>query len=237
MTFTKAIANGKIDLATDSEAEISLPVDWGRYRLEIESADASGPATSYEFDAGWFVSSTSTETPDGLEIAFDKEHYAAGDTAELKISPRFAGELLITIGAEKLLKTITASVPEGGTTIDIPVGEDWGAGAYVTATLFRPGEAIESRMPARAIGLKWLKVDPADKQLAVKLAPPEKIAPRSTLSIPVSVENAGGEQAYVMVAAVDVGILNLTRISRRTLKTGTSASVSWALKYATCMVA
>lgn len=211
VTFTKAIANGKIDLTTDSEAEISLPVDWGRYRLEIETADASGPATSYEFDAGWFVSSTSTETPDGLEIALDKEHYAAGDTAELKVSPRFAGELLITIGAEKLLKTITASVPEGGTTIDIPVGEDWGAGAYVTATLFRPGEAIESRMPARAIGLKWLKVDPADKQLAVKLTPPEKITPRSTLSIPVSVENAGGEQAYVMVAAVDVGILNLTR--------------------------
>jgi uncharacterized protein YfaS (alpha-2-macroglobulin family) len=79
------------------------------------------------------------------------------------------------------------------------------------ATLFRPGEAIESRMPARAIGLKWLKIDPADKQLAVKLTPPEKITPRSTLSIPVSVENAGGEQAYVMVAAVDVGILNLTR--------------------------
>jgi len=119
--------------------------------------------------------------------------------------------LLIPIGAEKLLKTITASVPEGGTTIDIPVGEDWGAGAYVTATLFRPGEAAESHMPARAIGLKWLKVDPADKQLAVKLTPPEKIAPRSTFSIPVSVENAGGEQAYVMVAAVDVGILNLTR--------------------------
>ena len=211
VTFTKAVSSGKIDLKTDAEAEITLPVDWGRYRLEIETANASGPTSSYEFDAGWYVSSTSTETPDGLEIALDKEHYAVGDTAELKISPRFAGELLITIGAEKLLKTITASVPEGGTTIEIPVGEDWGAGAYVTATLFRPGEAIESRMPARAIGLKWLKVDPADKQLSVKLTPPEKIVPRSTLSIPVSVENAGGEQAYVMVAAVDVGILNLTR--------------------------
>ena len=211
VTFTKAIANGRIDLKADAEAEISFPVDWGRYRLEIETSDASGPATSYEFDAGWYVSSTSTETPDGLEIALDKEHYAAGDMAELKVSPRFAGELLITIGAEKLLKIITASVPEGGTIIDIPVGEDWGAGAYVTATLFRPGNTIESRMPARAIGLKWLKVDPADKQLAVKLTPPEKIAPRSTLSIPVSVENAGDEQAYVMVAAVDIGILNLTR--------------------------
>ena len=211
VTFTKSVATGKIDLKADAEASMTQPVDWGRYRLEIETGDASGPASSYEFDAGWYVAATSTETPDGLEIALDKDHYAAGETAKLKVSPRFAGELLITIGAEKLLTTISESVSADGATIDIPVGEDWGAGAYVTATLFRPGSAQESRMPARAIGLKWLKVDPADRQLAVKLTPPEKATPRGTLSVPVSVENAGGEQAYVMVAAVDVGILNLTR--------------------------
>lgn len=212
VTFTRAVANGRIDLAADREAAISTPVDWGRYRLEIETADPTGPATSYEFDAGWFVTTTSTETPDGLEIALDRDHYAAGETARLQVSPRFAGELLVTIGADKLLKTITASVPEGGATVDIPVGDDWGAGAYVTATLYRPGNAQESRMPARAIGVKWLKVDPGRKQLGVTLSPPEKIEPRQTLSIPVAVTGASASgEAYVMVAAVDVGILNLTR--------------------------
>ncbi|TIX98487.1 MAG: hypothetical protein E5V16_30990, partial [Mesorhizobium sp.] len=88
-----------------------------------------------------YVSSTTTETPDGLEIALDKDNYAAGEVAKLKVSPHFAGELLVTIGADKLLKTVTASVPADGSTIDIPVGDDWGAGAYVTATLFRPGDA------------------------------------------------------------------------------------------------
>ncbi|TIU66303.1 MAG: hypothetical protein E5W13_32860, partial [Mesorhizobium sp.] len=136
-------------------------------RLEIETSDPEGPATSYEFDAGWYVSSTTTETPDGLEIALDKDNYAAGEVAKLKVSPHFAGELLVTIGADKLLKTVTASVPADGSTIDIPVGDDWGAGAYVTATLFRPGDAQETRMPARAIGVKWLKVDPGSKKLAV----------------------------------------------------------------------
>ncbi|TIO06019.1 MAG: hypothetical protein E5X93_30305, partial [Mesorhizobium sp.] len=129
----------------------------------------------------------------------------------LKVSPHFAGELLVTIGAEKLLKTVTASVPTGGSTVDIPVGNDWGAGAYVTATLFRPGDAQESRMPARAIGVKWLTVDPGSKKLTVALTPPEKTAPRQQLSIPVAVSGAqAGSKAYVMVAAVDVGILNLT---------------------------
>ena len=209
VTFTRSVANGTIDASATTEADIALPVDWGRYRLEVESADPTGPATSFEFEAGWYVEATSTETPDGLEIALDKDQYAAGDVARLQVSPRFAGELLVTVGAEKLLTTVSASVPEGGATVDIPVGEDWGAGAYVTATLYRPGEAVETRMPARAIGVKWLKVDPAAKKLAVALDTTDKTEPRKPLSVPVSVTGATGD-AYVMVAAVDVGILNLT---------------------------
>ncbi|WP_315923976.1 alpha-2-macroglobulin family protein [Mesorhizobium sp. SP-1A] len=211
VTFTKAVANGTTDIAADAEATISLPVDWGRYRLQVDTADSQGPATSYEFDAGWYVSATSTETPDALEIALDKDSYAAGEVARLKVSPHFAGELLVTIGADRLLKTVTASIPAAGGTVDIPVSDDWGAGAYVTATLFRPGDAEQSRMPARAIGVKWLAVDPGARKLAVSLTPPEKTEPRQPLSIPVAVTGAeAGDKAYVTVAAVDVGILNLT---------------------------
>ena len=211
ITTTRAVSNGSLSAAAGSEAEIKVPVDWGRYRLEIETADPNGPATSVEFEAGWYVEATSTETPDGLEVALDKETYAAGDVAKLQISPRFAGEVLVTVGADKLLTTLTASVPAEGATIDVPVGSDWGAGAYVTATLYRPGEAQESRMPSRAIGVKWLKVDPGQRKLNVALATPEKTEPRKPLSIPVAVTGATPlSDAYVMVAAVDVGILNLT---------------------------
>lgn len=211
ITTTVAIAEGKLTAGADGEGSISVPVGWGRYRLEVSSEDPAGPVTSYEFDAGWYVAATSTETPDGLEIALDKADYAPGDVARLKVSPRFAGELLVTIGSETLLKTVTASIPEAGGTVDIPVGADWGAGAYVTATLFRPGDSRESRMPSRAIGVKWLTVDPGAKKLAVSLGTVEKTEPRQPLSIPVSVTGLEpATDAYVMVAAVDVGILNLT---------------------------
>ena len=43
VTFTEPVANGTIDIAADGEATISLPVDWGRYRLEVETADAGRP--------------------------------------------------------------------------------------------------------------------------------------------------------------------------------------------------
>ncbi|MDX3928309.1 MAG: alpha-2-macroglobulin family protein [Shinella sp.] len=208
---TKQVATGSLDLGADG-GEISVPVTWGRYRLEVESADVAGPASSVEFDAGWFVEATSTETPDALEIALDKESYSIGETAKLKVSSRYAGELLVTSGTESLISATTASIGEEGGEIDIPVTADWGAGAYVTATLFRPGDAQESRMPMRAIGIKWLAVDPAERKLDVKLAAPEKTLPRQPLDIGIEVAGAGAnEEAYVTVAAVDVGILNLTR--------------------------
>ncbi|PDV86790.1 hypothetical protein CO652_19215 [Rhizobium sp. H4] len=205
------ISNGSVDATMDG-GKISVPVTWGRYRLEVESPDADGPTSSVEFDAGWFVSSTSTETPDGLEIALDKDSYKIGETAKLKVTSRYGGELMVTSGTEKLVAVQNATIGETGGEIDIPVTADWGAGAYVTATLFRPGDDQDSHMPMRSIGIQWLKVDPEQRALQVKLDTPEKMLPRGPLNIGLQVAGAGAnEDAYVTVAAVDVGILNLTR--------------------------
>ncbi|MBY5409702.1 hypothetical protein HFO98_14735 [Rhizobium leguminosarum] len=205
------VSNGSVDATMDG-GKISVPVGWGRYRLEVESPDADGPTSSVEFDAGWFVTSTSTETPDGLEIALDKDSYKIGETAKLKVTSRYGGELMVTSGTEKLVAVQNATIDETGGEVDIPVTADWGAGAYVTATLFRPGDAQDSHMPMRSIGIKWLKVDPEQRALQVTLDTPEKMLPRGPLNIGLQVAGAGAnEDAYVTVAAVDVGILNLTR--------------------------
>lgn len=211
ITVERRVTGGEIDLTTGEPAALNLPVEWGRYRLDVSAPSPDGPMASVEFNAGWFVSEISTETPDGLEIALDRDSYAAGDTARLKVSPRFAGELLVAIGSEKLFTTMTATIPDEGGEVEIPVSEEWGAGAYVTATLFRPADG-ETRMPARAIGIKWLSIDPAERRLEVNLGTAERSNPREPLSIPVSLSGlTPNEEAYVMVAAVDVGILNLTR--------------------------
>jgi uncharacterized protein YfaS (alpha-2-macroglobulin family) len=206
---TKKVQEGRLDTTADG-GRISVPVGWGRYRLEVESADAAA-ISSVEFDAGWYVAATSTETPDGLEVALDKDSYTVGETARLKISPRFAGEVQVVAGTESLLVSKSQTIGAEGGVVEIPVTEEWGAGAYVTATLYRPGDAQESRMPMRAIGIKWLTVSPGARALSVKVSPPEKMLPRQSLTIPVEVTGAGAnEEAYVTVAAVDVGILNLT---------------------------
>ncbi|MQB44508.1 alpha-2-macroglobulin family protein [Rhizobium sp. ICMP 5592] len=211
ITSTKQVATGTVNATTDG-AEISVPVTWGRYRLEVETADTTGPESSVEFNAGWYVASTSTETPDALEVALDKSSYHVGDTAKLKVTSRYAGQLMVTAGSETLISVANADIGATGGEVDIPVTADWGAGTYLTATLFRPGEAQESRMPMRAIGIKWAAVDPGERKLQVKLDALAKTLPRQPLSIAVQVTGAGAnEDAYVTLAAVDVGILNLTR--------------------------
>ncbi|MDE1156700.1 MAG: alpha-2-macroglobulin family protein [Neorhizobium sp.] len=216
VTRTEQVANGTLDVAVDG-GKLSIPVAWGRYRLEIETADAGGPASSVEFDAGWFVTASSTETPDALEVALDKPSYKIGDTAKLKITSRYAGEVMLMAGSEQVISVETQSLGPTGGEIDIPVTAAWGAGSYVTATLYRPGDAQDSHMPMRAIGITWLKVDPQQRNLAVSIIAPEKTPPRQTLNVSLRVSGAGAGQgaanqdAYVTVAAVDVGILNLTR--------------------------
>ena len=91
------------------------------------------------------------------------------------------------------------------------VGKDWGTGAYVLATLRRPLDAAALRMPGRAIGLKWFGIDKKTRTLQVALSPPPLVRPGTALKIPVKLGGLNpGEDAKIVVAAVDVGILNLT---------------------------
>src|SRR5690606_20579866 len=153
------------------------------------------------------VAARSTDTPDGLEMSLDREVYRPGDVARLRVSPRFGGKLVVVAGAERILTTIQAEIPEEGGTVEIPIGDDWGAGAYLTATLYRPAGDDGSRLPMRAIGVKWLGIDPGERRLSVQIEAPEQVRPRDRLEIPVRVSGAGaGEEAYVTLAAVDVGI-------------------------------
>jgi uncharacterized protein YfaS (alpha-2-macroglobulin family) len=210
VTTTNKVDGGVVDFTADAPAMISSSaLDWGDYRLTVQDGDNT--ASSVEFYAGWYESTASSTTPDTLKVALDKPAYKIGDTAKLRLDPRFAGTAVIQVIDDRLIAMKSVDVPEGGTTVDLQITDAWGPGAYVTATLYRPMDVAAKRMPARALGLTWAKVSPGDRQLAVSLGVADEMWPRGPMTIPVSIGNlAAGEDAYVTVAAVDVGILNLT---------------------------
>ncbi|MBK1733390.1 alpha-2-macroglobulin family protein [Thiococcus pfennigii] len=206
------VASGTLDLAADAAGRVEAAVDWGEYVLEVSDPSGAALPASVTFEAGWYVAPTAVDTPDRVELALDKDRYRIGETARVHIAPRFAGEALVLVLDDRLIAMRAVSVPAGGTTVELPVTADWGPGAYVTAVVYRPMDLAEKRMPGRAMGLAWAGVDPGERRLAVRLDHPEPVAPRGPLPLEVAIDNLpAGAEAYVTVAAVDVGILNLTR--------------------------
>uniref|UniRef100_Q07N25 Alpha-2-macroglobulin domain protein n=1 Tax=Rhodopseudomonas palustris (strain BisA53) TaxID=316055 RepID=Q07N25_RHOP5 len=207
---TRRVADGDLTIAADKPARLSFAPQPGRYRLDVKSTDADGPLTQVQFDVGWY-SDGSADTPDLLETSIDKPQYASGDTMVVTVNARSAGKLTVNVLGDRLLLTQSLDVKEGQAQVKLPVGQDWGSGAYVVTTLRRPLDAAAQRMPGRAIGLKWFGIDKAARTLAVTLSPPALVRPSTTLKLPVKLGGLSpGEDAKIVVAAVDVGILNLT---------------------------
>ena len=194
-------------------ARVTVPADWGRFRLDVTAVDGGVAPTSVLFNSGWHQSET-VDSPEILDVALDKARYRAGETARFRINSREPGKAQIAVLANGVLAMKHVDVPAGGTEVTLEVKDTWLPGAYVTATLFRSLDERQKRMPGRAIGVTWLSLDTSAHTLKVSLTAPEKVRPGTRLSVPLKVAGlAAGEEARVTVAAVDVGILNLTRFA------------------------
>lgn len=204
------ISTGKAEL-TGTPLALSQPVGWGRYELVIERLDGEYTSAAMDFYAGWYGTGDSSATPDRLELSLDRESYLPGDTAHLRIVPRTGGTALITVMSNHVIERQAVAVKAGETVIPLAVTADWGAGAYVTATVIRPMDVAAGQNPARALGLAHATVEQPDKKLSVVINAPEVADPRQSERVRVVVDGAReGQEVWLTLAAVDLGILNLT---------------------------
>lgn len=210
ITTRTRIAEGDATLG-DGPVTVKAPVEWGRYEIKVERTGGDYVAASADFYAGWYGAADASATPDLLELSLDAETYKPGDTARLRVVPRYPGRALVTVVSNRLIDMKAVDVTEGENLIELPVTDDWGAGAYVTATVIRPMDIDAGRNPARALGLRYAPVDPGRRRLSVSFDTAPEADPRGPLPVALKVEGlAAGETGWATVAAVDVGILNLT---------------------------
>lgn len=184
-TTRTRVATGTTTLG-GAPAEISVPVEWGRFEVVVERTDGDYVSASTSFYAGWYAPADSGATPDFLEASLDAEAYAIGDTATFRIVPRYAGTALVTVMTNRVVAMQAVEVTEGENLITLPVTEEWGAGAYVSASVIRPMDVGADRNPAGSMGLAYAPVDPADKALDVSLAWNTDVVPRGPLDVTVN---------------------------------------------------
>lgn len=208
---SQRVASGTLDLGGGEPAHLSLPVEWGGYELVVKDPSGKALPASASFEAGWYVAAKTLDTPDILKVSLDKPRYRVGDKAIVHIEPRFAGKAEVLVMDERVIAAKAVDIPEAGADVTLDVTRDWGPGAYVAAILYRPMDLDQKRMPGRAIGLAHAAIDPGERALSVKLTLPAETRPRQSVAVAVAVAGGvPGEKAYVTLAAVDVGILNIT---------------------------
>ena len=209
---SRKLADGVIDISVDAPAKISAVVGSGKHRLDVKSVE--GETTSFTFDVGW-GGTASADTPDTATVTLDKQTYASGETAKFTIHSRFVGKASIALIGDKLKRVMDVDLTEGDNVVSFDVGDDWGASGYAVAIAHRPLDVKQRRMPGRALGLAWFSIDEAAHKLGVTIHAPDTVRPRQSVKIPVEITGlAAGEEARITLAAVDVGILNLTHYQK-----------------------
>jgi len=200
-----------VSLTADKPLTINAPVEWGEYELIIKSVQDKKVARLF-FNAGeewywrWSDNNNSAVRPDQIDITLDKASYNDGDIANVKIDSPHTGKAWLRIESEDLLWQKQVDLIKGVNELTVPI-KDWQRhDVYLSAYLISP--MTDKKPIKRALGLTHIKLNRDDRALSVSIDVPTKIKPSVTQKVSVNVSN-GTENTRVILAAVDVGILNL----------------------------
>ena len=230
-----------LDIPAQGKAQVNVPVEWGGYRLEIKNP-ATGLTTAKSIWAGWRPEGQGQREmnrPDRVDLTLDKPGYRGGDTARVTIkAPQGGKGFLFVDGADNLL-TRPIDIPAQGKEVSIPIDPAWTRhDLYISALIIRPGESRNTKLPKRSVGLIHLPLDRTGRRLNVNIQAPEKTEPNRRVDVTVNLTDAQGQpakHAMVTLAAVDSGILNLTRFKTRTHSNTFSNPKNTALKFMICI--
>jgi uncharacterized protein YfaS (alpha-2-macroglobulin family) len=204
------VMKGDLNIGAGQGAKLNRKLGWGDYRLELTGAD--GSTMIRRFSAGWGGAAEDATAPDMVRVSAGAKTYSQGDTVEIAIKPPYGGEVQAAVATDRLIDLKTASVGANGGVIRLKTSAAWGGGAYVLVSVIQPRDPVSSPKPRRAMGLIYVPLDPKDRKLSVDIGTPVKINSKDPVNIPVHVNGLGfGQSARVTVAAVDQGILALTK--------------------------
>ncbi|QIQ21143.1 alpha-2-macroglobulin family protein [Zophobihabitans entericus] len=212
------VAEDNLTVTKDNVAKFTfITDDWGSYRLEVVDKK-SNIVSNMRFWSGYTwgdnTNGTGSVRPDQVKLSIDKSSYQVGDTAIVHVEAPAAGTGYIAVESnERMLWSQALTVGEGGVDVEIPI-EDWKRhDLYITAVVVRPSEQLEVQTIKRAIGLLYLPINVADRQVNLTIDAPQNVLPSRTIPVKVKVDSAtldSTKPVTVLLSAVDSGVLNIT---------------------------
>jgi alpha-2-macroglobulin len=199
--------------------------DWGRYLVRVcdigdggnkEGKDA-GHCTGKIFYMDWpgWAGRGQRDGQGGgaavLSFSADKKKYAVGEKARITIPSPNQGRAWVSIEkGSQVLRHYWVDLKPKETQHDIEITSDMAPNVYVYVALLQPHRQTANDLPMRMYNVIPIQVeDPATRLQPELSVAPQVFRPGEKAEIAVS-ESAGKAMQYV-VAAVDEGLLDLTR--------------------------
>jgi uncharacterized protein YfaS (alpha-2-macroglobulin family) len=205
------LETGNLKIAEGQKGTIKTrQLDYGDFELYL-TEEANGGEASYAFWSGWGGQPVDgVEAPDRVRVQVPETLPAIGKEVDVTIVAPYAGEAEVVVASENVITTRSLTVKANeGAHIKLPVTKEWGAGAYVMATVYTPRDVVKTPKPRRAVGVAHVAVDVAPRTFKLDLAAPQVQRPNSKMTVSVTTQGPN-DNGYVQLMAVDEGILLLT---------------------------
>jgi uncharacterized protein YfaS (alpha-2-macroglobulin family) len=203
----KVVSQQGITINGEGTSFSYVPMLSGSYEVQVLLPGHEGYVSKSFYAWGYSDSQyTSFEVNNegNVDIRPDKEKYNLGEEVKLLFTTPFEGRMLVTVERDKLLKHYYVTTSSKSASLSFKADDLCVPNVYITATLFRPMDGTDMPLTV-AHGFRNIPVENVRNHLPLTVS----VAPesRSKTTQAVTVKTTPG--AYVTIAAVDEGILQV----------------------------
>ncbi len=209
--IAEPLAEGEVALVGGRGTYRFTPPDWGDYVVTVE--DPEGGMRSAVDVHTWGGDHAPTPERERVRVRLDRDRYAPGDTIRARIETPFDGTALVCLERDRVFAWKSVPVKDRTAEVEFRLPDGCAPNLYCTVTVVRPVGAAETWRPHRVCGVETVVVDTDPHLVDVEVEAATEARPGQPTEVTFRVTSGGRPVpgAVVTVAAVDEGILQLTR--------------------------
>ncbi|MEK7866168.1 MAG: alpha-2-macroglobulin family protein, partial [Planctomycetota bacterium] len=209
--IAEPLAEGEVALVGGRGTYRFTPPDWGDYVVTAE--DPEGGMRSVVDVHTWGGDHAPSPERERVRVRLDRERYAPGDTVRARIETPFDGTALVCLERNRVFAWKSVPVKGRAAEVEFRLPDGCAPNLYCTATVVRAVASSEAWRPHRVCGVETVVIDTDPHLVDVEVEADLEARPGQATEVVFRV-TLGGKPlpgAVVTVAAVDEGILQLTR--------------------------
>lgn len=188
-----------------------IPEYAGDHILEVTDLVGGQVSRHHFFVTGPESSTQKVMESDKVELRILTGDVKAGGTVKLEVRSPFPGKVLLVGEREKVLFTKVLTMDTKAQTVEFVVPASYLPNFYISATAIRAVPEGDRNDPIYATGLVNVQLRDMSHTPDISLTTADRISPNGTLKVHLKVSDTNHAEMYFTVAAVDVGILELTK--------------------------